>query len=215
MNKTLTYDNWMKFVTRSMSADNGGMPMSWDSETEFYDITAKFPSLSKLNEYNIDLLNDPFYITNDTDELKRQYVDYEDFEDELKYYTHIHDIKFVRSITAIFQNKIGILIRGVRPTSIYSDMIQRKKNDFVNVIKDEKWFKENNILFTKTSKASRYNKETNQYEDVMGTYDYQYKEVEELEEYYKQYSHIYSIEITFPNKMQIVGVKKVHEYVAK
>ena len=105
-----TFQEWLDLVEQSSFNFKGII----QEENREVDLTELIPSLSKLKEKNIKIINVPYFIRTNGDELKRKQIEIDELENELNNLTHIYSITITRSINSDWLTlKNALIVRGV------------------------------------------------------------------------------------------------------
>lgn len=106
-----TFQEWIGLVDQSSCGFKGII----QEENREVDLTELIPSLSKLKEKNIKIINIPHFVNNfGKDELTRKQIEIEELEKELDNLTHIYSITLVsRFLSTSFTFEHKLIVRGV------------------------------------------------------------------------------------------------------
>lgn len=106
-----TLQEWLDLVEQS-SFNISGIIQQEDREL---DLTELIPSLSKLKEKNIKIINTPYFVNHlGEDKLNRKQVEIDELENELNNLTHIYSITLFRDVlVTTFVLRYKLIVRGV------------------------------------------------------------------------------------------------------
>lgn len=103
-----TIKSWLEFVDQSLSN------LKQYENVDDGDITELIPSVSKLDKFDIQILNTPYLINpRGEDLLKRKVIEIEDLESELENINHIYSIRLEDVLSSSFNIEYKLVLRAV------------------------------------------------------------------------------------------------------